>query len=55
MTNPFFVPTELDDTMHPFRIPGANVPHFARHFNGSFWVSFSRMNDWSKAFLEAKR
>jgi hypothetical protein len=52
MTNPFFGPTDLDDKAYPYRMPGANVPHFARHFNSRFWVSFSGMNDWPKFSTE---
>jgi hypothetical protein len=44
----FFAPTDLDDKMYPYRIPGANAPHFAPNFNGQFWVNFSRLNDWPK-------
>jgi hypothetical protein len=44
-----FIP---DENIYPYRVAGANAPHFAQHFNNRFWLNFNRMNDWAKFSTE---
>jgi hypothetical protein len=41
-----------DENIYPYRVAGANTPHFARHFNDRYWLNFNRMNDWAKFSTE---